>query len=299
MLRKVWDGIYVGSGQVIGEIVEGFNSLDDTVTKENIKYAIGHPLETVSTAWNTFSDSFMNDVWNGDAESLAKWGTTTFMEFGLGWIGDKGISKVGKVTTLGEGVNLAKFSEGSSSVSNPLPLKDRFAFAGGGGLRSGFDTPDFRQAEEKLSTHQFARDENILNVKPGDSSPLTPGGGLEAHKARGGHLIERHVGKTDEELLQRLQNDSRITGASTFTDRATAEKVANATLSDPNNQRIIRDWLNNPRSRSTIALDYYNNDIIGRGVRRGSTTAHDMKNAKIVLKKDGNGNFILTGYPVD
>ncbi|WP_374202589.1 RNase A-like domain-containing protein [Bacillus cereus group sp. BfR-BA-01310] len=38
---------------------------------------------------------------------------------------------------------------------------------------------------------------------------------------------------------------------------------------------------------------------IGRGIQRGSTTAHDMKNAKIVLKKDGNGNFILTGYPVD
>ncbi|MGR6009064.1 hypothetical protein ACT7CZ_15465 [Bacillus cereus] len=30
MLRKIWDGIYVGSGQVIGEIVEGFDSLDDT-----------------------------------------------------------------------------------------------------------------------------------------------------------------------------------------------------------------------------------------------------------------------------
>ena len=54
MLRKVWDGIYVGSGQVIGEIVEGFNSLDDTVTKENIKYAIGHPLETAYTMCNTF-----------------------------------------------------------------------------------------------------------------------------------------------------------------------------------------------------------------------------------------------------
>ncbi|MBJ8070779.1 RNase A-like domain-containing protein [Bacillus cereus] len=299
MLRKVWDGIYVGSGQVIGGIVEGFNSLDDTVTKENIKYAIGHPLETASTAYNTFSDSFVNDFWHGDAESRAKWGTSTFMEVGIGWIGDKGIGRVGKITTLSEGANLAKFSEGISSVSNQIPLKDQFAFAGGGSLRSRFDTPDFRAVEEKLLTYQFARDENILNVKPGDSSLLAPGGGLKAHKARGGHLIKRHVGKTDEELLQRLQNDSRITGSSTFTDRATAEKVANATLSDPNNQRIIRDWLNNPRSRSTIALDYYNNDIIGRGVRRGATTAHDMKNAKIVLKKDGNGNFILTGYPVD
>ncbi|PGD61972.1 hypothetical protein COM44_31165, partial [Bacillus wiedmannii] len=99
MLRKVWDGIYVGSGQVIGGIVEGFNSLDDTVTKENIKYAIGHPLETASTAYNTFSDSFVNDFWHGDAESRAKWGTSTFMEVGIGWIGDKGIGRVGKITT--------------------------------------------------------------------------------------------------------------------------------------------------------------------------------------------------------
>ncbi len=87
MLRKIWDGIYVGSGQVIGGIVEGFDSLDDTVTKENIKYAIGHPLETAYTMYNTFSDSFMNDVWHGDLESGTKWGTNIFMEFGLGWIG--------------------------------------------------------------------------------------------------------------------------------------------------------------------------------------------------------------------
>ncbi len=54
MLRKILDGIYVGSGEVIGGIVEGFDSLDDTVTKENIKYAIGHPLETAYTMCNTF-----------------------------------------------------------------------------------------------------------------------------------------------------------------------------------------------------------------------------------------------------
>ena len=29
----------------------------------------------------------MNDVWHGDAESRTKWGTSIFMEFGLGWIG--------------------------------------------------------------------------------------------------------------------------------------------------------------------------------------------------------------------
>ncbi|MDR4903475.1 AHH domain-containing protein [Bacillus mycoides] len=161
MLRKVWDGIYVGSGQVIGEIVEGFNSLDDTVTKENIKYAIGHPLETAYTMCNTFSDSFMNDVWHGDLESGTKWGTSIFMEFGLGWIGDKGISNVGKVTTLGEGVNLTKFSTGISSVTNKLSLTERFAFAGA----SGFGSAQ-RKASEML---QEARDTFMFSKTGGRS----------------------------------------------------------------------------------------------------------------------------------
>ncbi|EJV81093.1 AHH domain-containing protein [Bacillus cereus] len=161
MLRKIWDGIYVGSGQFIGGIVEGFDSLDDTVTKENIKYAIGHPLETAYTMCNTFSDSFMNDVWYGDLESGTKWGTNIFMELGLGWIGDKGISQVGKVTTLGEGANLAKFSTGISSVANKLPLTERFAFAGA----SGFGSAQ-RKASEML---QEARDTFMFSKTGGRS----------------------------------------------------------------------------------------------------------------------------------
>ncbi|MGE7858393.1 MULTISPECIES: AHH domain-containing protein [Bacillus] len=164
MLRKIWDGIYVGSGEVIGGIVEGFNSLDDTVTKENIKYAIGHPLETAYTAWNTFSDSFMNDVWHGDAESIAKWGTNTFMNVGLGWAGDKGISRVGKITTLGESVNIAKFSEGISSVSNQIPLKNRFAFAGASGFGST-QIKTFEALQEARDTFMFSKTGGKTRVK--------------------------------------------------------------------------------------------------------------------------------------
>ncbi|WP_166702844.1 AHH domain-containing protein [Bacillus albus] len=161
MLRKIWDGIYIGSGQVIGGIVEGVDSLDDTVTKENIKYAIGHPIETISTAWNTISDSFMNDFWHGDAESRAKWGTSIFMGLGLGLIGDKGISKV---TTLSKGTNLKKFSEGISSVSNQLPLKERFAFAG----TSGFGSNQIKTLEalqEARDTFMFSETGGRSRVK--------------------------------------------------------------------------------------------------------------------------------------
>ncbi|WP_051529945.1 RNase A-like domain-containing protein [Anoxybacteroides tepidamans] len=140
-------------------------------------------------------------------------------------------------------------------------------------------------------------DKGTSNVKPKDFSPLAPGGGLAAHEARGGHLIARHVGKTDAELLQRLKDNPKITGASTFKDRATAEKVASEVLNDPNNQKIIQAWLSNPKAKSTLVLPYQGTEIIGRGVQRGSTTVEYMTNAKIVLKKDGAGNFILTGYP--
>ncbi|MED1499190.1 WXG100 family type VII secretion target, partial [Bacillus paranthracis] len=161
MLRKIWDGIYIGSGQVIGGIVEGFDSLDDTVTKENIKYAIGHPIETISTAWNTISDSFMNDFWHGDAESRTKWGTSIFMGLGLGLIGDKGISKV---NTLAKGTNLTKFSEGISSVSNQLPLKERFAFAGTSGFGSN-QIKTFEALQEARDTFIFSETGGRSRVK--------------------------------------------------------------------------------------------------------------------------------------
>ncbi|CAM4120908.1 hypothetical protein BAMA_17910 [Bacillus manliponensis] len=133
LLEKILRGIYYGSGKVIEGIEEGFDSLDDTVTQENLKYAVGHPIETFFTMWNTLSDSFINDVVHGDAESTTSWIISAFMEVGLGVVSDKGISKVskiGKVTTLGEDTNVSKFSEVVSSITNKLPLQDRFAFVG-------------------------------------------------------------------------------------------------------------------------------------------------------------------------
>ncbi|MCY8712356.1 ribonuclease YeeF family protein [Bacillus haynesii] len=136
-------------------------------------------------------------------------------------------------------------------------------------------------------------------VKPGDSSPLAPGGGLAAHESKRGHLIKRHVGKTDKELSQRLKKDLKITGSSTFKDRATAEKVASEVLKDPKNIKKVEKWLSDPKSRPTLALRYKGNgDVLGRSIERGSNTAEDVTNAKIVLKKGKDGEYILTGYPI-
>ncbi|AIK38628.1 hypothetical protein BG07_213 [Bacillus pseudomycoides] len=205
-------------------------------------------------------------------------------------------------STLAKGVTLVKELKQASDTLQSFKKDVSYAFSGGNNIRSRFDIPDFKQAEEKLSTHQFARGVDTNTVKPGDTSPLAPGGGLNAHEAkngqRGGHLLKKHVGKTDAELLQRLQNDSKITGSSTFTDRATAERIANEVLGNPQNIAKINRWLNNPNSRLTLPLRYKGNTIIGRYIERGSNSALDVENAIIVLKKNNQGSFIITGYPV-
>ncbi|PDZ25452.1 AHH domain-containing protein [Bacillus toyonensis] len=161
MLEKVVSGVWNGSGQFIGGIVEFFDSLDDTVAKENLKYAAGHPIETAYTMVNTFSDKFMTEFWHGDAESRTQWGTSIFMELGLGRIGGKGISKV---TTLENGASVAKFSEGISHFTNNLPLKDRFAFVGASGFGST-QIKTFEALQEARDTFMFAKTGGRSRVK--------------------------------------------------------------------------------------------------------------------------------------
>ncbi|MEH7665012.1 RNase A-like domain-containing protein, partial [Bacillus velezensis] len=154
------------------------------------------------------------------------------------------------------------------------------------------------QKESVLRKSVSSDNSGIHSVKQGDSSPLAPGGGLAAHEAKGGHLIERHVGKTDGELFQRLIKDTKFSWSSSFKDRATAEKVASSVLSDPKNISKIKKWLSNPTSRPTLPLRYKGDgEVLGRRVEKGSNVAKDATNATIVLKKSKNGEFILTGYP--
>ncbi|QOJ83051.1 ribonuclease YeeF family protein [Bacillus subtilis] len=153
--------------------------------------------------------------------------------------------------------------------------------------------------ESVLRKSETSNNIGIGNVKQGDSTPLAPGGGLAAHEAKGGHLIERHVGKTDEELIERLRTDPNphITASSTFKDRATAERIANSVLNDPKNIKKIENWIDDPKKPKLMLKYKGDGEIIGRSVSRNSELVENVTNAKVILKKDNNGNFILTGYP--
>ncbi|MGH0686403.1 EndoU domain-containing protein, partial [Bacillus mycoides] len=143
---------------------------------EGAVYALSHIDETFAAVEQAISDSWNQDVVNGDWNSRAKWVGNVEMQVKLAiaelFVGTKGvdkISKLGKTSKLSESVyfiqgtknviTLDKFKQSVDMLNNILMPKNQFAYAVGNNIRSRFDTPDFHQAEEKLSTYQFAKDE--------------------------------------------------------------------------------------------------------------------------------------------
>lgn len=118
---------------------------------------------------------------------------------------------------------------------------------------------------------------------------------LSRDEARGGHTLERHVGKTDTQLQDRLQNED-VSAASSYTDRATAEMAVAAAIRE-NTGRVNR-WLQYPGGHSNLVLDYDSNSPLGRSMRRGETQSFPCSHAVAVLKfVNPNDYYVLTSYP--
>jgi hypothetical protein len=120
---------------------------------------------------------------------------------------------------------------------------------------------------------------------------------LTIDDARGGHTLKRHVGRTDEQLQERLQHEKDISAASTYTDRETAERVVGTAIQ--NNQEKLQRWMARGERRPNLVLDYTEpNDSIGRVMNRRAMGSVPCDHAIVVLKADGpNDYYVLTSYP--
>jgi toxin YxiD len=119
---------------------------------------------------------------------------------------------------------------------------------------------------------------------------------LAVDEQHGGHTLKRHVGRTDDELQQRLERESNISAASTYTDRGVAEKTVAAALRD-NGGKIDR-WLQRGPSRPNLVVDYTNpTEPIGRTRYRGAMGSVPCDHAIVVLRPDGDSYYVLTSYP--
>lgn len=123
-----------------------------------------------------------------------------------------------------------------------------------------------------------------------------PSRDLSQDERAGGHILRKHVGQSEEDLRDRLAREPEITGASTYTDRPTAEHVVGAAIAQ--SQDRIERWLGRPGGHRNLVLDYDGDEPIGRTMNRGEIHSQPCAHALIVLKYAGPNNYyVLTSYP--
>jgi len=122
---------------------------------------------------------------------------------------------------------------------------------------------------------------------------------LGIDESRGGHTLARHVGRTDSQLLDRLAREPRISAASTYTDRATAETVVALALERERSR--VETWRGRYGSRPNLVLlvNAPRGPPIGRVMHRGTRQSVAATSALVVLRWDDGPKdfFVLTSYP--
>ncbi|MDX8369706.1 MULTISPECIES: ribonuclease YeeF family protein [Bacillus] len=329
IVKGIGVGLYdVGKDTITGvkDLAVGAWDFYHLSDEQKVAKTISAVLNTPSYAkiiWTNLADSWNDKMVNGDAYSRSHYITYAIGSIvGLKGSGSAvkvssklaktGAAKVDNVLEAGEKAAAKHVKTGIEKGKNYINSvsKNKYQPALAGIAQDIENTHNVKntpllksiiedQKESVLSKSVTSDNNGIHSVKQGDSSPLAPGGGLAAHEAKGGHLLERHVGKTDKELIERLKTDPNphITASSTFKDRATAERIANSVLNDPKNIKKIENWIDDPKKPKLMLRYKGDGEIIGRSVSRNSDLVENVTNAKIILKKDNNGNFILTGYP--
>ena len=112
-----------------------------------------------------------------------------------------------------------------------------------------------------------------------------------------GHVLEKHVGLSDAELLKRLETEPLISAASTFTDKQTAWNVIAETINS--NADEIAQWEKSAKPWATRDFYFNGTQLIGRGVSKTEPTIYSMSNAVVRLKKLENGGWALySSYPI-
>ncbi|XKO53966.1 RNase A-like domain-containing protein [Lysinibacillus fusiformis] len=287
-----------------GEIADGVNGIIYLARGDKVNAALSFGAMIPFAGWAATGGKLVNKG-AGVVKSVAE-GVQNVLKGPVGSVVDQVKKQVVNVKTQIQ----SKVAEVKQQLRQMVQSQQQNFALAGGDVRHIEDTgtvgrntptpspkPSNTQPSQNGSNKKPAEDKGTDKAKPEDKSSPIINGGLAEHELKGGHLIERHVGKTDEELLKRIENNPNISGSSTFTNIDIAEKVTGEVLSDENNKKLIQSWLNNPKSKSTLVLNYQGDEAIGRGVKRGSTTVEDKTNARIVLKKKGEENYILTGYP--
>ncbi len=131
------------------------------------------------------------------------------------------------------------------------------------------------------------------SVEPKDA---IPGGGLAAHEGvDGGHTLDRHVGRSVDDLRRRLEREDKRE-VSTFPDEASANRfVAQALYA---RRSDVANWLaSNPSGNE--AFPYRLGVAAGSVLRRGASGVEPGRGVQVVLapsRRFREGFRIVTAY---
>ncbi len=133
-------------------------------------------------------------------------------------------------------------------------------------------------------------------------APVAPDGqlyDLQHDEALGGHTLARHVGRTDQDLAERLRREPNISAASTYSDVTTARRTVALALAQSRDR--IDSWASRRGSRPNLVLNYVQRDgtPIGRSLFRGERTSRPCERALVVLRwlERERQWIVLTSYP--
>lgn len=123
-----------------------------------------------------------------------------------------------------------------------------------------------------------------------------PGGGLAAHEGeRGGHTLARHVGRTLQQLRERLEREDKRE-VSTFTDLETAERAVARVLYE--RRRGVQQWLD-AGARGDQAITSPAGAMVGQVLKAGAREAVPGHTVTVVLAGSDDfpeGFVIRTAY---
>ncbi len=207
-----------------------------------------------------------------------------------------GLSLVSMLPYVGDAV--AKSAKGARALERLRSLVYQAEQAVG--VIRRLDPGSVRQAEATLATLT----EKVRNVLKYRSVRVTADhirrlgdDVLDEMEKLGGHLLERHVGKTKQDLIQRA-NRQDVEAASTFANKATATKAVLESLRG-NADDIIK-WLES-KGGATKTLVMEHAFEVGMSVDRSTKRVKTgLTKSKLVLQRAPDtplGFFIITGYP--
>ncbi|HDR7716938.1 MULTISPECIES: EndoU domain-containing protein [Bacillus cereus group] len=269
---------------------------------EGAVYALSHIDETFAAVEQAISDSWNQDVVNGDWNSRAKWYGNVEMQVKLAiaelFVGTKGVDKVstlGKTSKLSESVNflqgtknvitLDKYKQSVDMLNNILMPKNQFAFADTNALNlRSFDYTTFNKAKDTfLFFDKFKSHPNSIYKNNGSVEHIFHGNVNRRGEAGGFH----HESMPSKGKIRSITEEPNEHGV------YKAEVEVNGIPKEFESSFFPKDW-NRVEVLQAVKEAYNNREYTGRGNRYIGRTSHGIE---IMMFIDSR-NRVISAFPL-